>query len=205
MQTKRDIYGLYIRLWQLFLARDCLCPCDSVIVVPMPSKKPALRICGVRELPEHLNWATHVVSIYQPIGRYELPLFPHPRANVLELDFDDTTIENPPDQGYLSALVPPRREHIQALINFVRKMPTNAHLLVHCEMGISRSTAIAFVALVAMQPRVKPSTHLEYIYRIRKGAWPNELVVKLGDGLLKENGSLVKVLNSSRKRSIIVR
>ena len=74
-------------------------------------------------------------------------------------------------------------------------------LLVHCGAGMSRSPAIAVLALCYLQPSANPlkqmvnvenSSTCEYI-------WPNPLVVQLGDRIMQRNGDVVHGVNCWRR------
>jgi len=86
-------------------------------------------------------------------------------------------------------LVAPVQEHVTALLRFAESWDRTAPLLIHCFMGISRSTAAAFItacALTAMEEK-----HLAA--RLRKqapSATPNARLVSLADQLLGRKGRM---------------
>ena len=97
---------------------------------------PRLTICGIAELGEHsAAGVTHVLSLLGPTSP-DPPEFaafaPHRR---LILRFHDV-IEPQPDQ------IAPTREDVERLLVFGREVgeTPQAHLLVHCRAGVSRST-----------------------------------------------------------------
>src|SRR4029079_19033308 len=100
---------------------------------------PRITICGISELGEHsAAGVTHVLSILGPKAAdpSDFAAFaPHRRLN---LRFHDV-IEPRPDQ------LGPTREDVERLLLFGREVneTPEAHLLVHCHAGISRSTAAA--------------------------------------------------------------
>ena len=110
----------------------------------------AVTVCGIEELPGHCDvGVSHVLSILDPdhpeleaFGRYG----EHER---LELRFHD--IIEPRD-----GLVPPQREHVEAILELGRDLMAEPeacrHLLVHCHMGISRSTAALTMLLAQARP-----------------------------------------------------
>ncbi len=96
-------------------------------------------ICGIDELGDHCELGvTHVLSILDPDAP-EPPVFgsfgEHSRV---ELRFNDV-IEELPDR------VVPGVQHLQEILALGRdltaSLATDAHLLVHCHAGVSRSTA----------------------------------------------------------------
>jgi predicted protein tyrosine phosphatase len=67
----------------------------------------------------------------------------------------------------------------------------DAHLLVHCHMGISRSTASMALILAQARPDRPAAEALAEVRRIRSRIWPNLRVMELGDALLGRGGTLV--------------
>ena len=146
-----------------------------------------ITVCGVAELPAHgALGVTHVLSLLDP-G------FPDPDAfsafgehERLDLRFHDITEERP-DMRLA------QREDIEALLRFGRDLAREpgAHLLVHCHMGISRSTAAMALILAQARPERSAADALAEVRRIRPRLWPNLRVIELGDALLARKGELV--------------
>lgn len=146
-----------------------------------------ITVCGIEELASHgAVGVTHVLSILDP-G------FPDPEAfgafgehERLELRFHDIVDELP---GLRLA----QREDVAALLRFGRNLmrEPRAHLLVHCHMGISRSTASMALILAQARPDRPASEALDEVRRIRPRIWPNLRIIELGDELLGRGGELV--------------
>src|SRR5580700_7079637 len=140
---------------------------------------PRTTICGIPELGEHsAAGVTHVLSILGP-NSPDPPEFaafaPHRR---LILRFHDV-IESQPDQ------IAPTREDVERLLVFGREVSetTEAHLLVHCHAGVSRSTAAAALILMQANPEWPASAALDAVAAIRPLAWPNLLILEIGDAI----------------------
>jgi predicted protein tyrosine phosphatase len=146
----------------------------------------AITVCGIAELPGHsAAGVTHVLSILDP-G------FPDPEAfgafgehERLDLRFHDITEER---AGMRLA----EPADVEALLRFGRDLAhePGAHLLVHCHMGISRSTAAMSLILAQARPDRPALDVLAEVRRIRPRIWPNLRVIELGDALLGRNGEL---------------
>jgi len=146
-----------------------------------------ITVCGIEELAGHgAVGVTHVLSILDP-G------FPDPEAfgafgehERLDLRFHDI-IDELPDLRLV------QREDVEALLRFGRDLmrQPRAHLLVHCHMGISRSTAAMALILTQARPDRPASEALAEVRRIRPRIWPNLRVIELGDELLGRGGELV--------------
>lgn len=102
---------------------------------------------------------------------------------VLRLAFHD--IDRPRD-----GLKAPEREDVAALVAFGRGWPGTRPLLVHCRMGISRSTAAAFVLACLREPD-RPEREIAAALRaVSPCATPNALVVSFADDLLGREGRM---------------
>jgi predicted protein tyrosine phosphatase len=152
--------------------------------IPFP-----VTVCGLQEIADHCGrGVSHVVSILDPAMK-EPPAFgsfgEHER---IELRFDDI-IEEAPGQ------VLPSRAHVEEILGFGRGISggrqPRPHLLVHCHMGISRSTAALTLLLAQACPDRSATELLDEILRIRDRAWPNLRMLELGDALLGRNGEIV--------------
>jgi predicted protein tyrosine phosphatase len=157
---------------------------------------PRITICGIPELGEHsAAGVTHVLSILGP-NSPDLPEFdafaPHRR---LILRFHDV-IDPQPDQ------IAPTREDVESMLAFGREISETpeAHLLVHCRAGVSRSTAAAALILLQANPEWSASAALEAIAAIRPHAWPNLLILELGDALLGRNGEIAAAASAIYRR-----
>jgi predicted protein tyrosine phosphatase len=153
----------------------------------MPADAPfTITVCGLEELPGHADReVSHVLSILDP-GQPEPEAFggygEHAR---LELNFHDVIVDIP-------GFVAPRQEHAAKILEFGEELlrdPENIrHLLVHCHMGISRSTASMALLLAQAQPRLGADEILAQVLHIRDKAWPNLRILRLGEELLGRPG-----------------
>jgi len=157
---------------------------------------PRITICGIAELCEHSTAnVTHVLSILDPHlpERPELDDFaPHWR---LILRFHDVI---GPQPGQIA----PSREDIERLLAFGREIShtRDAHLLVHCGAGVSRSTAAAALILMQANPEWPGSVVLNTVVTMRPCAWPNLLMLELGDAFLGRNGEIVAAAGAIYRR-----
>jgi len=108
---------------------------------------PVIHVCSLARLHATVEatGAQHVVTLLKHTDRVERPRSVAP-ANHLILGMDDITV---PTDGYTI----PCDEHVTALITFVRGWERARPLVLHCYAGISRSTAGAYVAACALNPR----------------------------------------------------
>lgn len=164
-----------------------------------------ITVCGIEELPGHCEaGVSHVLSILDPdwpvpaaFGRFGT----HER---LELRFHDV-IED------ISDMRPPGREHVARLLAFGRDLmawpvsASEAHLLVHCHAGVSRSTASMALILAQARPGRPAQAVVEEVRRIRPQAWPNLRIIELGDALLGRNGQIIAAVGELYGRQLQAR
>jgi predicted protein tyrosine phosphatase len=91
-------------------------------------------------------------------------------------------------------LVLPCEDHVSNLVKFARDWDRQAPLLIHCWAGISRSTAAAFIALCALNPEGSELELARVLRRASPTAYPNRLLVALGDETLSRNGRMISAV-----------
>jgi predicted protein tyrosine phosphatase len=157
---------------------------------------PRIIICGTPELGEYsAAGVTHVLSILGPNSPdpTELAAFaPHQR---LILHFHDVIEQRPGN-------FPPTREDVERLLAFGREVSVTpkAHLLLHCRAGVSRSTAAAALILMQANPEWPASAALDAVATIRPRAWPNLLILELGDAVLGRDGEIAAAAGDIYRR-----
>ena len=163
-----------------------------------------LTICGIEELEAHSRrGVTHVLSIVDPEIR-DLPVFdsfePHRRTT---LKFHDAIEPGP-------GLVLPEPSDVEAILAFGRDLELeggtiDGHLLIHCHMGISRSSAAMTMLVAQAHPEQPESEVADHIKAIRPIAWPNLRMITFADELLGRGGRLVAAAGRLYARSIALR
>jgi predicted protein tyrosine phosphatase len=149
-----------------------------------------IHVCSLARLHDivHDTGARHVVSLIGDEARLELPGGITPQ-NHLWLRLHD--ISEPLD-GYIM----PDQDHIADLLNFVRRWDRRAPLVVHCYMGISRSTASAFASVCALNPHRDEASIARALRRASPTATPNARIVSLADRLLGRDGRMIAAINT---------
>lgn len=156
-------------------------------------------ICGLDELEDHrASGVTHLLSILDPEATAP-PLFGYdPPRHRLTLRFHDVILDHPD-------YVRPQRADMEKVLAFGRTLPEQdpAHLLVHCHMGISRSTAAATALLLQAHPDLDEDEALAHIHSLRAKAWPNSLMMRHADQLLGREGRLVAALGRHYRKQLL--
>ncbi len=148
-----------------------------------------LTVCGIEELEAHsARGVTHVLSIVDP-DLPELDVFGHfSNHQRTVLRFHDAIEPGP-------GVVLPRREDVDRILAFGRDLEAQGeiegHLLVHCHMGISRSTAAMMMMLAQAHPDQSETDIADRVRAIRAIAWPNLAMITFADERLERGGRLI--------------
>ena len=131
-----------------------------------------IRICARREAEENVKEmnATHVLSLVDS----NTPLPTHTCEHKV-LRFIDT-IHQVSDG--------PTLDIVQEILNFGKTLTEKDRIVIHCEAGISRSTAAALLILVQHTGDINASA--EMIKYLRKQASPNMLMIYFGELILNK-------------------
>lgn len=162
-----------------------------------------ITVCGLEELEAvGADRPSHVLSILDPEWPVPEAFGSYGEHEKLELRFHDV-IEPMP------GMVMPREEHVRALLDFGRDLlaepPADAHLLVHCHAGISRSTAAMTLILAQALPDLPAEAVLAEVVRIRDKAWPNLRMLEMGDAMLGRGGTLPTAAHALYRQQVVRR
>lgn len=153
-----------------------------------------LTICGIPELPEQRDrMVTHVLSLLDPEWP-EIDTFQNYNAHHrTTLRFHDV-IEP------VAGRIPPTPAHVADILQFGTELAATSgdrsegHLLVHCHMGVSRSTAAMLSLLAQAYPDEAEDNLFARLRAIRPQAWPNSLMIGYADDQLRRGGRLSAAL-----------
>ena len=153
-----------------------------------------LTICGIDELPTHRSHGvTHVLSVLDPeredptiFGNYD----PHERTILRFHDvIEDKEGRPAPTKTDVEAIL----AYGETLIGS-RMDRRDGHLLVHCHMGVSRSTAAMITLMAQCEPDRDEDSIFTTIREMRPIAWPNSVMIAYADELLGREGRLTAAL-----------
>jgi predicted protein tyrosine phosphatase len=149
-----------------------------------------IHVCSLALLHDTVRetGARHVVTLIKDVTLVHRPS-DIAAENHLLLDMDDI---NEHVDGY----VLPAEQHIEDMLRFVRRWDRTAPLVVHCYAGISRSTAGAFVAACALNPRRDERQIARALRLASPTAYPNMRIVRLADRALQRNGRMVTAIEA---------
>jgi predicted protein tyrosine phosphatase len=154
--------------------------------------KHRIHVCALRDVSRTAAaiGAGHLVSAI------EAPAFPFTPKGILrdrhlKLDVDDIT------QPKLAKILPSER-HVLKLLDFVADWDQDSPLLIHCFAGMSRSTACAYIALCALNPKVDEVRIAKAMRRLSTTATPNPKLIALADDTLGRNGRMISAVSDMR-------
>lgn len=147
-------------------------------------------VCGLEELSSHCGaGVSHVLSILDPEWPVPDAFGAFGRHAKLELRFHDVI------DAESRGMIAPQSEHVADVLSFGRRLSAeqqeDAHLLVHCHAGVSRSTAAMALILAQALPAVAADRIFAEVLRTRPQAWPNLRVLEFGDAMLGRRGELL--------------
>jgi predicted protein tyrosine phosphatase len=149
-----------------------------------------IHVCSLARLHDTVNetGARHIVTLLKIVDRVQRPTTVE-EVNHLILGMDDIT---EPLDGYTH----PGEEHVSRLIDFAQRWDRRAPMVIHCYAGISRSTAGAFVAACALNPKRGETKIAQAIRDGSATATPNMRIVTLADQLLGRRGRMIGAIQA---------
>lgn len=147
-----------------------------------------IHVCGLTHLGAVVarSGARHVASLINAGMAVPYPLSV-PIKNRLTLGFNDIAEAVP-------GLTEPARVHAMKLIDFVRAWDQENALVIHCWMGVSRSTAGAFITQCALMPEADEMALAWALREASPEATPNSRLVQHADDLLGRNGRMIRAI-----------
>ena len=154
-----------------------------------------IAVCAAEEI-NRFTAVTDLIRIVNPSVQASKPSWFN--GDYLQLNFGDVISEVDARSCNTHA---PNINDIQSALEFTRNawMNNNAMVVVSCDYGASRSPALAYVLWADKLGVGRELEAFTHILNIRPEAVPNNLVVYLGDLVLKRNNSLLKPLYDFNK------
>lgn len=146
---------------------------------------PEFTVCGKSEVKKTVKrfGATHLITMLDVGDRIFRP--PRiPAANHLVLNFED---EEDADKW-----AAPTIEHARCILEFGRRLPEDARVVVHCFAGACRSTSSALALWLQANGTDKLEEGAAWLQADRPQACPNMLLARHFDELLGMEGRLLK-------------
>lgn len=95
----------------------------------------------------------------------------------------------------VEGLTAPTVEHLDAFLDFARRWDRHKPLAIHCWAGISRSTAAAYIAAIAINPSLDEVALANELRRRAPSATPNRRLIALADEKLGRGGRMIEAIS----------
>ena len=135
-----------------------------------------VKILSKTEVDLEVNWCDAIISI-RDTHKHSVP-FSDPGKPMLVLGFQDT--ERPDELEFFRM-----QQGTERALTFGKQYEK---VIVHCNAGVSRSAAIAWLLLV--QDGMDPFQAFRLLYKQRPIIWPNQVLMDFGDSFLQKGGTL---------------
>ncbi len=151
---------------------------------------PRIHVCSVTRIDATVReiGARSLVTLINPDYPVERPQLIEPHRHH-RADIADIT---EPMDGHVA----PGQHHVERYLDFVRDWDRAHPLLIHCYAGVSRSTAAAFIAVCALNPKRDEMELAQQLRALSPTATPNLLLVRHADTLLQRNQRMVEAIQS---------
>jgi len=155
-----------------------------------------LRITDITSAPAiALGWADKTISLVDTSGMSN-PSF-GPGHKVFIMDDLESEKEQCHRPGMQHA---PTMNDIRSILEFTETFTDNDKILIHCHAGLCRSTAVAVLALI--QHGFTSEEAMNKVLEVRPQAWPNKLIIRLGDVALEMDGTLMTFMDEWQEENI---
>ena len=128
---------------------------------------------------------SHVITLLNP--DHEMAPVAGPRH--LRLGMHDVALRA---QG----MTTPEASDIERILGFAAEWDEAAPMLVHCHMGISRSTATAYIIACQRSPEGMELRIAQRLRAVSPQAYPNRRLVMLGDEALGRQGRMIAAVEA---------
>ena len=156
---------------------------------------PEFTVCAKSEVKKTVKRfeATHLITMLDVGDHVFRPPRIHPQDH-FRIFFDDE--EDP------AKLHAPTKEHAEAILDFGKRLPDDARVVVHCFAGACRSTASAIALWLQANGTDRLNDAVNWLITDRPKACPNLLLAKHFDELLGMDGRLIKACDDIGANSI---
>ena len=98
----------------------------------------------------------------------------------------------------MEGLTAPAPAHVTSVLAFARmaiaERADDTHLLVHCRMGVSRSTACGLAILAQSNLKVSSSDLFSHLLSLRAWFAPNQRLIRFADEILGRDDPLLSAV-----------
>lgn len=149
---------------------------------------PAIHVCSLARIAQVVDetGASHLVTLITEGTEVPRPSAIQPDRHLFLAMHDITEA--------LDGMAPPSHGHVSEYLEFVEGWERDQPMVVHCFAGISRSTAAAFIAACALDPKLDEEELAQQIRAASPTATPNARLVGIADDLLGRQGRMTRAV-----------
>lgn len=96
----------------------------------------------------------------------------------------------------LAGHIMPEEQDVREIMMFMHEWDQKAPMCVHCWMGVSRSTAAAYIGVLTLNPGVDEVELANALRWAAPFATPNPLMIKIADDIMGRSGRMVDAINA---------
>jgi predicted protein tyrosine phosphatase len=150
-----------------------------------------LAVCAIYDVPRFAQSnLTDIVSIGDPVVQPPPDFSPFPNTRIHRFEFSDV---------HHIMEISPTADDIKRIIELADGMISSKEdirVLFHCQAGIARSTAAAFILCVRAGMTYQQA--YDHILRVRGVLNPNMLMIKIADELMGHEGKMLGFIMTHR-------
>ncbi|MEJ8571690.1 tyrosine phosphatase family protein [Microbaculum marinum] len=149
---------------------------------------PAIHVCSLARIAEVVDQtgASHLVTLITEGTEVPRPAAILPDRHLFLAMHDITAVTE--------GMVLPSHDHVADYLAFVEDWDRAQPMVVHCFAGISRSTAAAYIAACALNPRIDEEELALQIRASSPTATPNSRLVHIADDVLGRQGRMRRAI-----------
>lgn len=155
-------------------------------------------ITSLEDLPDYVGRVSHVISIIDPESLESLPAMRVPFGQHLVLCCHDVSsraeARERERQMPGSRCIPPTTTMVARALRFAARLSESDSLVINCNLGLSRSPAIALAILAQAEPTVSERELFLRVLNLRPEASPSPLIVGFADKRLRRGGRLSQAI-----------
>ena len=159
-----------------------------------------IQVCPLSKLDLHMSMtgASHVMCLIGHTMALERPgmiaLERYLRVSISDIvpGNDGNLLPEHEKDGH----VLPKNTHIHDIIAFSRQWDRKMPLLIHCYAGVSRSTAAAYISMLAIHATLDEHFLARRLRDLSPTATPNPHMIALADDILERGGRMVAAIRA---------
>ncbi len=161
---------------------------------------PRIHVCALSKVEDNITrtGASHLMTLIGHAIDVERPARIAPEkylrvrvSDIVPGDDGNRTPEHERDGHIL-----PETTHVHDIIHFARKWDRTSPMLIHCYAGVSRSTAAAYISMLAIHPELNEYELAQKLRQLSPTATPNAHIIAIADRILEREGRMIEAIHA---------